>query len=689
MYLKVLSGSMIELVQYYFTQWSPYHAALRGAAVAIIFSGGLAWMGILILRAPMDRLKGVVGAGVILVLCAIFLSSSDKSSTLYMGSSAKGGPVANGSYWSYTVIGNIYSVMKSGIDTVFNSELAEYYGGIDGPSKQKLMIAYDDAAERNAKAFEGSPAYDIYLDYMTKCNKAVLDSYGVKSNQRAFKGVGLMASTRIAIDERDTSVLTTSAQLVKKKAMEDVQSLYASWREDNDSWAMDEVKLAFSQVIGGVTGGTAGLIKGVTNPVTLGEDKADGEAALKAIPDERNPFNGKSVGYLIPSKAYWDKKNNLPASGSEFLDSRTDLGGNYTQAGIQEDKPLVGGESGEGAEVKKFYPKNCYDAYKLSSEAIKAWRDSNVGNPAYKDATVAGAFMQTSAGQRVGERGNEEVKRRILAAGGTVPANGLGDDFASGADAAYSAGIDVYAEIAEFMLRYKVPMTILTVAMMAAALLVAFPLFCVMAVFMGPGILWTYLKLISLCFLVAFLNDLFLGMAANVISANSLSMASDAGYIPGAGSLANDMAASGSKAVIFSALTVLELVFAKLLLWDDVKAIGSFNPGSIGVDAASSGLAKVGSAALAVATLGRSAIAGGAAGSAVVKSTTSAVSQFGKSVNNVSQIMSSRPKSTGGFASSAVKATADTTRALSSLVPKKPSGGGKGGNGKDGGKPKP
>jgi hypothetical protein len=498
-----------------------------------------------------------------------------------------------------------------------------------------------------------------------------------------------MGSTRIAIDERDTSVLAASNILVRKKAMADVESLYTSWHKADDSWGMDETKKAFAQVIGGVMGGTSGLISGVSNPITLSQDQAEGEAALKAIPDANNPFNGKADGYLIPSKAYWDKKNNLPSSGSEFMDARSDLGGQYLQSGVLEDKPLIGESEGAGSEVRKFYPKNCYEAYKLSSEAIKAWRDSNAGNPAVKDSPVAAAFMANTAGQRMSERANEELKAQIKAAGGTAPQNGFGDDFNSVADATYQAGNEVFAEIAQWMLRYKVPMTILTVAMMAAALLVAFPLFCVMAVFMGPGILWTYLKLLSLCFMVGFLNDLFLGMAANVISANSLSLASDAGYIPGAGSLANDMAASGSKAVIFSALTVLEIIFAKLLLWDDVKAIGSFNPGSIGVDAASSGLAKVGSAALAVATLGRSAVAGGAAGSAVAKSTTSAVANFGKSVNNVSQMMSNRPKSTGGFASSAFKATADTTRALSSLVPKKPTGGGKGGNGKDGGKSKP
>jgi hypothetical protein len=678
MYLKILSSAMIELVQYYFTQWSPYHTALRAAAVSIIFSGGLAWMGLLILRSPMDRFKGVVGAGIVLTLCAIFLSSSDKSSSLYMGNSSKGGPVANGTYWSYTVIGNIYGLLKSSVDSVWNAELGEYYGGLDGPTKQKLIIAYDDSAERNARAFEGTPAHQIYMDYLKKCTTAALDAYGVRSDVKAFKGVGLMGSTRIAIDERDTSILNSTTALVKKKVMDDVESLYAKVHTEGDGWGMNESKKLFSQVIGGVIGVNTGVISGITNPIVLSQEQAAGEAALKAIPDANNPFNGKADGYLIPSKAYWDKKNNLPSSGSEFLDARSDLGGQYLQSGILEDN---GASDGADSEVRRFYPKNCYDAYKLSSEAIKAWRDSNADNPAYKDSPVAAAFMANTAGQRVGERANEELKRQITAAGGTAPQNALGDGFNSIADATYAAGNEVFAEIAQWMLRYKVPMTILTVSMMAAALLVAFPLFCVMAVFMGPGILWTYLKLLSLCFMVGFLNDLFLGMAANVISANSLSVASDAGYLPGAGSLANDMAASGSKAVIFSALTVLEIIFAKLLLWDDVKAIGSFNPGSIGVDAASSGLAKVGSAALAVATLGRSAIATGAAGSAVAKSTTSAVANFGKSVTNVSQMMSTKPKSTGGFVSSAFKASADTAKAVSSLVPKKPSG-------KDGGKSK-
>lgn len=673
-YLKVLSGTLVELIQYYFTQWSPYHTAIRNAAISITFSAGLAWIGLLILRSPMDRMKGVVGAGVVLGVCAILLSSSDKSASLYMGASDRGAPVANGSYWSYAIIGNAYAIMKSSTDTVFNAELGEYYGGLDGPTKEKLMIAYDDSANRNAKAFEGSSAHQLYLDYMKNCNKAALDSYGVNSSVNALKGVGLLGSTRIAIDERDTNVLRAAASRIAEKTKEDITDLSNKFYDKN-SWAVTDVlKKGAAQVIGAITGTVAGVAEGAGHADELAEEKAAGEALLQAIPFERNPYDGKKNGYLIETKAYWDKKYNRPTSGPDYMDARTDKGGNYVQSGYVPDPSLAGGGA---EELRKFYPKNCYDAYQLTSEAIKNWRDSNAGDPNYTGSAVAGSYVATTSAQQMAERTNEQVKSRIQAAGGTVAPNAIGQEFNSVADATYQASQTVYAEIAEWMLRYKVPMTILTVAMLAAALLIAFPLFCLMAVFMGPGILWTYLKLLTLCFLVGYFNDLFLGMAANAISANAISLASDAGYIPGSGSLANDMAASGTKAVIFSALTVLELVFAKVLLWDDVKAIGSFNPGSIGVDAASSGLKSIGGAVMTVASMGKSAIATKAAGSAVAKNTSSALTHISKSMTHTSQLMSSTPKSTGSFASGAVNATAQAHKALTSLVPKKPGGGNK------------
>ena len=688
-YLKVLSGTLIELIQYYFTQWSPYHTAIRSAVISIVFSAGLAWMGLLILRSPVDRMKGVVGAGVVIFVIGILLSSSDKSSTLYMGNNSSGAPVANGSYWSYTIIGNAYSILKSSSDTVFNSELGEYYGGLEGPTKDKLMIAYDDAAKRNANEFEGSNAHKLYVDYMQKCNKAALDAFGVNSSVNALKGVGLLGSTRIAIDERDTDVINAAMTRMNEKRKEDI-AYWSNKFYDKNAWALTTgIKQGAAQVIGLLTGAPAGLAEGAGNGSQIGDEQAAGEALLKEIPFDRNPYDGKSVGYLIETKASWDKKYHRQASGPDYMDARSDLNGAYSQGGVSQDKSVIGnGNEVDGAEARKFYPKNCFDAYKLSSEAIKNWRDSNADDPSYTGSKVAGAYMSSTSAQRMGEQANQEVAARIKAAGGTLPPGGLGQEFNSVADATYQAGQSVFADIAEWMLRYKVPMTILTVAMLAAALLIAFPLFCLMAVFMGPGILWTYLKLLTLCFLVGYFNDLFLGMAANAISANAISIASDAGYLPGSGSLANDMAASGTKAVIFSALTVLEIVFAKVLLWDDVKAIGSFNPGSIGVDAASSGLKSIGSAAMAVASFGKSAIATKAVGSSLAKNSASAFSHMSKSLSHTSQMMSNRPKSTGNFTASAVKATMHTSKALSSLVPKKPSGGNKGGGGNDGGKPK-
>ncbi|MDF5940506.1 hypothetical protein P4198_01250 [Pseudomonas aeruginosa] len=48
--------------------------------------------------------------------------------------------------------------------------------------------------------------------------------------------------------------------------------------------------------------------------------------------------------------------------------------------------------------------------------------------------------------------------------------------------------------------------------------------------------------------------------------------------------------------IIFVALTVIEIIFAKLLLWDDVKSLGGFNPAGATTGLAATGMAVVGAA---------------------------------------------------------------------------------------------
>lgn len=676
LYLKVISGALVELIQLYFTQWSHYHTALRSAAMAILFTGGLAWMGFLIARTPVDRGKSAVGAFLTIAACGILLSTSSNSNNMYTGGGA-GAPVANGTYWSYTIVGNFYQIFKSSIDSVYDATLTSVVAGTAGPRDRNMAIAYESQARNNAKLFEDSPVHDIYLDYATLCTNAAMKHITDQDQIKKLQAVGLFGGTQIGVLDEERSILSSAnanAGQVQLSTSKSVQDLMAIKQAGAAGKFLAE---AAGDAIGGIAG-IGGLLSGGFNGYLTNDKRDEGLEVLRtlSIPDV-NPYDGKKLSYNNPTKAYWDKRKGLTTTGPEFNTATTHLGGRMLQSGLDPtaaaSPPLVVPITSTPAQ--KFYPKNCEEAFLLAEDSIKSWRLSNINDPNYGGDLVVGAMGSLNAQKQMYERTNEIVKQRLKAAGAKEGQSELLDNVNASGDTLYDWMIDLTSAISEWMLRFKIPMTIATCAMLAAALLVAFPLFCVMSVFMGYSILWTYLKLLVLAFLVVFLNDLFLGMASDLLASNMLAAGQKVGYLPGAGSLAADLSAATSKAIIFTSLTVIEIAVAKLLIWDDVKSLGSFNPSSVGIDSASKGLQIAGSIALGAAALatggaaavgtvtaksGAAAAAKGAAGRAAMGS---AARHFGNAASHAISVGSRSGSSGGGGGSSA---------RFSGLTPSKP-----------------
>lgn len=219
---------------------------------------------------------------------------------------------------------------------------------------------------------------------------------------------------------------------------------------------------------------------------------------------------------------------------------------------------------------------------------------------------------------------------------------------------------DVGKAFKEWMLTFKVPAMINGCAMLAGMMVVLFPVICVFAVFVNPSILISFVKILSFAFMIPFVNNLCLTMAATLLAMNGELMTGlTSGNIYENYPLL--ISAGSAQYIIFMALTAVEIVIAKMLIWDDVKGLSGFNPAGAASGMAATGGAvigaavKLGSAALSLVggpaklagALGRVVSGAGSAANGAAGATTGAY--------RATNIVQSLPKASAGSASQASK----------------------------------
>lgn len=596
-YLRIIAGNLVELIQFYITTWAPYHVAMREAAIAIIFPGGIAWIGFMMLKYPADRFKSAVGTAILLGCLGVLLAPSSKSSSLYVGQSAAGYPLANGTYWSWAVIGNFYKLFKSSIDSVGSSVLAEQAGNGGASQADRMLIMFDDTGSKMAANLEGTDAQRLVNDYVQKCTRALKNNLHDDATIEKMRGVGLANSTLLGISEAEANSIKSAYTNYLNGAKEyfgNAVNLITPGA-DYDGWGLVP---AF---------GAASFGQGLVSGATVSKLQADGKALLASIPEADDPFLGGTnpdLGYSIPTKAHHQKALGIKTNQPEYLDAATEDNGKYLRPIEDKTQSFAEGEN------KKFYPKNCLEAYELANKALLEFRNAAKDQPGYIGKPIVQTAASSTAVNSVMDKVNRENAMKIAAVGGT-PVDG-DNSLEKTADAMYGLGNEVSGRISEWLLRYKVPMMVSGSAMLAAFLLLGFPLFAAMAIFIGPQLLFTYLKMLTFAFLIVLLNDLFLMMASDLFTMNKLADGTRF-HTDLTNNFTHDMASMSAKAIVFSCLTVVEIAVAKLLIWDDVKALGSFNPGQVGLDRAVAGAKVVGGAALTVATLGKGALVAGVA----------------------------------------------------------------------------
>ena len=574
-FLKLVNQHFGELAGHYINMFQAYHAAFAVTALNIVLLGGAAWVLVLMTKAPADKMRTAGGALAVLTFSAILLADD----VFTIPGAYEDVQLANGAGWSVQIIGNIYQLFKEGLDSVKDEDA--------------FQIAFDNAYhitdEETLKRFIDSPMAEMYKDYINLCQPAYESIAGKNPEARAAgRHIGFYGSAGIGQAEVQWD---NANSLIEK----------ATGKDPNMN------KLVESTVWFNRDGG--GKIR---------EGVEAGIALLQAIPEEQNPFDGKTVpftGYKVPTKEYWEQEIfDKDIGTSEIYYDAADVEGmSYRNEVYSEES-----DTSSYMDPAAAYPKNCYDLYRMVDQGQRTWQAAITENTRVGQATALGRdgrdatmMMYTDIENQIrAQNRTADTPLHTLAGYGAVnllDQNGgmrLGDMIK---DASFTTFADIGSAFREWMLKYAIPMSINGCAMLVGLLVVMFPLVCVMAVFISPKILVSFIKLMAFAFLVPFTNDACLSMAATLLSVNGELIE---GYNAGNFAKNNTLLISAGTAqyVVFIAICAIEVIFAKMLIWDDVKGMNNFNPGGGALGLAATGAAVVGTV-MKLASFGRGAIA--------------------------------------------------------------------------------
>ncbi|MBI6902652.1 hypothetical protein JET81_12300 [Pseudomonas aeruginosa] len=602
MYLKLLVGNFESLYQYYFHNMAFMAPYFRQGAVGILYSVGLAWAAVCFLKSPVDKLlTGIAVLGMVFV--AGFLVSPT-TNTKHLGRAA-GTELSVGGYYSFVVVGTITNVFDNIVAASWKATVSGAVNG-GGPSREALAMAYNDKAEIFAEKFLNGEGRAAVLDFQQQCGSEALKQATSDKDKAILRSVGIGANT-LGMEVGDA---TTLGQYTARA------------NNDNFDWQTLAMKtLDFTKL--------SPIVLTTIEANKLNNRRTEAVSYLKNLPPANSQIDG-TKGYRIPTSNYY--KNKLSNNGASD-ESSSDAFKSVSSSGSDFQKMLPIGATATEPNTQGdyvFYPKNCYDLYLIANETMKSLRTGAKGVPGYENLELAQAYVSLSAANAVRRGINDAMNKELQQAGSTEKYDeSLVEAFG---DTIYQGAAEISSKYDKWMLEYKIPTMISSMAMIVALLLLTFPVFAVVSVIFGHKVLVSFFKLMAFPFIVVFINNLLLSLSANLIAYNKGFQAITNTFDPGGVDVASSISVMSAESIIYTVITIAEVAIAKFILWDDVRAITSFNPGAAGTQAAARGAAMVGAvASLVTGVLGRGARmaaatkAGGA--TKALNQTVSAISQ--------------------------------------------------------------
>ncbi|MHC5194949.1 proline-rich domain-containing protein [Pseudomonas frederiksbergensis] len=657
-FLKLVDGYYLDIVSHYVNIWQAYHQVFTKVAMDLVMYGGIAWVGVLALKAPVDKLRTAAGAMTIVLLTGMLLQPGNYK----VGPAQSQVGLAAGAGYSLSIIGSIYALFKSALDSV-NKE---------GANALAFNNAYHVTNAATVDRYANSPLAPMMSDYISRCQNAI-ESSGTATEETRKTGwaVGLFGSSGIGQSEAQFTMSKEMLEAIKNKDKDLTKYMSSSvpftMYDESMTVANSENKIQ------------DGIAKGIT--------------MLNSIPDDANPyFSGQypAGGYKLPTQAYWQTLLGGKGSGPEMEDAVSGALGNAYQSSAYDS---AGGPPVPADQRQSFYPKNCAQMYLLVAKGVENYNAAAaaVGMGGQKTALMRdGMSAQTMLIQQINAKiAQDKLKSTSLQnmrpyANQLYPGQETPSLLSAVADSTMTGMQDIGMKFREWMLKFKIPAMINGCAMLAGILIVLFPLICVFAVFISPNILISYVKLLVFAFTVPFINDMCLTMASSLLAMNGELME---GY--NAGNYTENWAllisAASAQYIIFIALTAVEIIIAKMLIWDDVKGLSGFNPGGAATGMAATGLA-ISGAVLKAASM---AIGGGKmlakGGSAIAGGATAAGGKIAGGGSSVASITSAYGNMTANYsvpnASSGSRNSIGLNPVKSSPKPPSNNGGGASGGG--------
>lgn len=568
MYLKYLVGNFEGMYQHYFVTMSYLAPLFRQAAVGILYSLGLAWAALCFFKAPVDRLQAGIG-----VLAMVFFSGyliSPTTNTTNLGS-ASGTELSIGGYYSFVLAGSITAHFDNVVSAAWKATIVEAAGGGGGPNKEALSIAYNDKATEFADKFLKGEGKQAVKDFHQLCGSPALTSATSRKQLNSLRSIGIGANTL----GMDPSEPLTIAE-------------YLDASDDKDSfWTKMD---SFGSEYLGITS-----VHNSTQNEIRHFDRRRGEALdyIKNLPAANSKIDG-TRGYRIPTSEHY---KTIFSSNDASDDTSNNALKTISNSPAEFQTMLPNGAvkvTPNSEEDYVFYPKNCYDLYLVANETMRSLRIGAQGVKGYEKLNVAGTYNAATAANKVREGINNDMNKEMSELGidkhvGETATEAL-------ADTVMGAGGSLGNAYAKWMLEYKIPTVISSMAMIVALLIITFPVFAIISVIFGHKPLVSYLKLMAFPFLVVFINNLLLLLSANLITYSKLYELQSETFALGGVDVPSMMSLMNSEAIIYSVITICEVAIVKFILWDDVRAVTSFNPGQASTAAVARGAGMVGSA---------------------------------------------------------------------------------------------
>lgn len=607
-YLKTIVGNFEGLIQYYFSSMAYLAPWIRQASVSILYSLGLAWAALCMFKAPVDRLYSALGVFATVALAGFLVSPTTNTENL---GSASGTELSVGAYYSFFLAGSMTEAFQSVVTASWKNSISAANGG-GGPSKDAIALAFADKSAQFADKFLKGEGKEAVKDYYQKCGPEAYKQATTPAQKSMLRSVGIGANTLGMANNEATEV----AQRAKKDANRNPDYSNA-WTDGND-----------------INAGFAQYDQFVDQAKQVDANRSEAEKFLSNLPVANSSIDG-TKGYRIPTTNYYKaalssdaNANNSKVDSFKKVSTSNGALSNMLAKGATSTTP------GDETDYM-FYPKNCYDLYKVASETMSSLREGSRGVAGYENLPMTGQFSSMSASATVRRAINDEISRQFKDMG--IDKNVDASFMETLSDYTYDATTKLSNTYDKWMLEYGIPSTISVMAMIVAILLITFPIFALVSVMFGAKVLASYFKLMAFPFIVVFINNLLLSLSANLIAFNKAYAIVPESFNPGSVDTASALSGMSAETIIFASICVCEVAIAKFILWDDVRAVTGFSPAAASQNAVSRGASLIGSAiSMATGALGKTAsLAKGAQSAQAAKGMSTAVANISKQVTQI------------------------------------------------------